>query len=156
MNIRSFITNTRGSAILWVLFLILILFTLTAVIYTGVTMYAKYQTCETELQRAATVTVNTGLVNANVRDLQLDVPGDTAQPLLEDNLTEAGWTQEDGKWAKYDDDKLIYTLEDIQISAEGKTLRIDGTFVMPSPWELGGVTEIRIPMTVLSSALYIE
>jgi len=37
-----------------------------------------------------------------------------------------------------------------------KTLRLDATFVMPSPWVAGGVTEIRIPMTVLSSVLYIE
>ena len=156
METKGFIRNQDGSAILWTLFLILILFTLTAVIYMGVTVYAKYQTCETELQRAATVTVDTGLVNANVRALQLDVPEDAVQPLLEDNLTEAGWTREDGKWTKYDDGKLIYALEDIQVTAEGKTLCIDGTFVMPSPWELGGVAEIRIPLTVFSSALYIE
>ena len=156
MKTKGFIRNQDGSSILWTLFLILILFTLTAVIYTGVTVYAKYQTCETELQRAATVTVDAGLVNASVRDLQLDVPEDAAQSLLEDNLTDTGWTQEDGSWIKRENGKLIYALEDIQITAEGKTLRIEATFVMPSLWELGGVTEIRIPMTVLSSALYIE
>lgn len=156
MNIRNFMKNTRGSAILWTLFLILIFFTLSFVVYSGVTVYAKYQTCETELQRAATVTVDAGLLNENVRDLQLDVPEDAVQSLLEDNLTESGWAQENGKWAKYDDGNLIYALEDIQITAEGKTLRIDGTFVMLSPWKLGSVTEISIPMTVLSSALYIE
>lgn len=153
---RRFLQDKRGSAIIWTLFLILIFFTFSFVVYSGVTIYAKYQTCETELQRAATVTVDTGLLNANVRDLQLDVPEDAAQLLLEDNLTEADWTQEGGKWAKYDGGKLIYALENIQITTEGKTLRIDGTFVMPSPWAVGDITEIRIPMTVLSSALYIE
>lgn len=153
---RRFLQDTRGSAILWTLFLILILFTLTAVIYTGVTVYAKYQTCETELQRASTITVDAGLVNANVRDLQLDVPEGAAQSLLEDSLTEAGWTQEDGCWIKRDNGKLICGLEDIQITAEEKTLRFETMFVMPSPWTVGGISEIHIPMTVLSTVLYIE
>ena len=156
MNIRCFIKDMRGSAIIWTLFLILILFTLTFVAYTGITVYAKYQTCETELQRAATVAVDTGLINANVRDLQLDVQADTAQSLLEESLTDAGWTKEDGSWVKYNGDKLIYALEDMQASVQEKTLRIDGTFAMPSPWTVGGKAEIRIHMTVLSSVLYIE
>lgn len=151
---RRFLKDTRGSAILWTLFLIITLFTLSAVIYTCVMVYAKYQTCETELQRAITVTVDAGLVNENVRDLQLYVC-ESAQPLLEDNLTDAGWTQGDDGWIRRNDEKIIYALEDIYISVEGKTLCIEATFVMLSPWELGSMTEIRIPMTVLSSALYI-
>ena len=153
---RRFLQDTRGSAILWTLFLILILFMLTFVVYTGTTVYAKYQTCETELERAALVTVDAGLLNTNVRDLQLNVPADAAQSLLEENLADAGWTREDGRWVKYNGDKLVYALEGAQLSVQEKTLRLDATFVMPSPWVAGGVTEIRIPMTVLSSVLYIE
>jgi hypothetical protein len=153
---RRFLQDTRGSAILWTLFLIIILFMLTFVVYTGTTVYAKYQTCETELERAALVTVDAGLLNANVRDLQLDVPADVAQSLLENNLTEAGWAREDGRWVKYDGDKLICALEDAQLSVQEKTLRLDAMFVMPALWAMSGVMEIRIPMTVLSSVLYIE
>jgi len=120
---RRFLQDTRGSAILWTLFLILILFMLSFVVYTGTTLYAKYQTCETELERAALVTVDAGLLNANVRDLQLDIPADVAQSLLENNLTEAGWTHEDGRLVKYDGDKLIYALEDARLSVQEKTLR---------------------------------
>jgi len=153
---KHFLQDTRGSAILWTLFLIIILFTLTTVIYTGVTVYAKYQTCETELQRATTVTVDAGLLNANMRDVQLDIPADAAQSLLEENLMELDWIQEDASWMKRDDGKLIYALEDVQVTIEEKTLRIDAMFVMPSSWTVGGIGEIRIPMTVLSSVLYIE
>lgn len=156
MKIRRFMKSRDGSALIWTLFLILMLFTLTFVVYTGVMVYAKYQSCETELQRASTVTVDGSMINANVRDLSLDIPADTAQVLLEENLTEAGWAQEDGSWVKRDSGKLIYALEDAQISAEGKTLRIDAVFAMPSPWTVGGIYEIRIAMTVLSSVLYIE
>ena len=153
---RHFLQDTRGSAILWTLFLILIFFTLSFVVYSGITVYAKYQTCEAELQRATTVTVDAGLLNANMRDVQLDVPADAAQSLLEENLMESDWIQEDASWMKRDDGKLIYALEDVQVTIEEKTLRIDAMFVMPSPWTVGGIGEIRIPMTVLSSVLYIE
>jgi hypothetical protein len=153
---RRFFHDRRGSAIIWTLFLILILFTLSFVVYSGVTVYAKYQTCETDLQCAAIITVDAGLLNANMRDVQLDVPASAAQLLLEENLTEAGWMQEDENWTKRDNGKLIYALEDMQIAAEGKTLRIEATFVMPYPWMVGGIGEIRIPMTVLSSVMYIE
>lgn len=153
---RRFLQDTRSSAILWTLFLILILFMLSFVVYTGTTVYAKYQTCETELERAALVTVDAGLLNANARDLQLDIPADVAQSMLENNLTEARWAREDGRWVKYDRDKLIYALEDARLSVREKTLRLDAMFVMPAPWAMGGVTEIRIPMMVLSSVMYIE
>ena len=153
---KRFFQDTRGSAILWTLFLILFLFTLSFVVFTGTTIYAKYQTCETELERAALVTVDAGLLNANVRDLQLDVPADAAQTLLEENLADAGWAREDGRWVKYDGDKLIYAFEDTQLLVQEKTLRLDATFVMLSPWEFGSISEIRIPITVLSSVLYIE
>jgi len=153
---RHFFKDTRGSAILWTLFLILILFTLSFVVYTGTTVYAKYQTCETELERAALVTVDAGLLNTNVRDLQLNVPAAAAQSLLEENLADAGWAREDGRWVKYNGEKLAYALEGAQLSVQEKTLRRDATFVMLSPWEFGSISEIRIPITVLSSVLYIE
>ena len=118
---RHFFQDTRGSAILWTLFLILILFTLSFVVYTGTVVYAKYQTFETELERAAIVTVDAGLLNTNVRDLQLDIPEDAAQSLLEENLADAGWAHEDGRWVKYDGGKLIMRLRTRNFRCRGKT-----------------------------------
>ncbi len=153
---RRFIKDIRGSAVIWTLFLILIFFTLTFVVYTGVMIYAKYQTCETELERAATVTVDAGLLNANVRDLVLDIPAVSAHSLLDDNLIELGWTKEDGYWVKRDGGKLIYALEDMQMTVAEKTMQIDAVFTMPMPWQIDGIDEIQIPIKVLSSVLYLE
>lgn len=153
---RRFFRDTRGSTPIWAAFAILILFMLSFVVYAGVTVYAKYQTCETELERAATVTVDMSMVNPNVRDSVLNIPAVPAKTLLTDNMTGAGWTQEDGNWVKRDGGKLIYGLEDMEITVEEKTMRIDAVFAMPLPWAIGGMDEIRIPMKVLSSVLYIE
>lgn len=156
MKIRRFFQDTRGSAPIWVAFAMLTLFTLSFVVYSAVTVYAKYQTCETELERAAFVTVDISMVNPNVRDSVLNIPDLPANALLTDNLTGAGWTREDGNWMKRDGGKRIYSLEDMEITVEEKTIRIKAIFSMPAPWALGGMDEIRIPMEVRSSVLSIE
>ncbi len=152
---NRFIKETRGSAVIWTAFLILILFTLAFVVYTGVTVYAKYQACENELQRAATAAVNKSLVNPNVRDLELDIPDILDQSLLEENLINAGWSQDGGCWVKRDGSKWVYSLEAMQIKVEEKSMLIDATFVMPLPWAIGSQMEIKIPITVRSSVLYL-
>ena len=153
---RRFFQDTHGSTPIWAAFAILILFTLSFVVYSAVTVYAKYQTCETELERASVVTVDMSMVNPNVRDSVLNIPVIPAKALLEANLTDAGWTRVDGNWTKRDGGKLIYSLEDMKITVEEKTMQIKATFAMPAPWTIGGMDEIRIPMEARSSVLYIE
>lgn len=153
---KRFIREQSGSALIWSLFIILILFTLTFVVYSGVTVYAKYQTCENELQRAATVTVDKSMVNANVRDLELNVPSASAINLLEDNLMDAGWIKYDGGWEKRDGEKLICNFEDMEIEVHDRTLQIEAMFVMPLPWAIGDMFIVRIPMKVRASILYVD
>ena len=153
---KRFWKDNSGSALIWVVFLILILMTLSAVVYAGVTVYAKYQACETEVQRAATVTVDKNMLNANVRDLILDVPAECAEESFYVSLTEIGWTLEDGCWNRYEDERLIYSLENMTVEVEGKTMGISATIVIPLPWEIGDIGIVRIPMNVRSSVLYIE
>jgi len=153
---KRFFREKGGGAPIWVAFAILILFTLSFVVYSAVTVYAKYQTCETELERAAIVTVDMSMANPNVRDSVLNIPAIPAKTLLTNNLTDTGWTQEDGNWMKREGGKLIYSLEDMEITIEEKTMRIKAMFSMPAPWTIGGMDEIRIPMEVRSSVLYIE
>lgn len=152
---KRFLKEQNGNAVLWALFTILILCILSAVVYSAVTVYANYQAAEAELQRAATMSADISMENANVRDLQLDIP-DSAETQLEDNLTEAGWVNEDNVWVRYDGDEALYSLKDMQVEITGTTMRIDATFVMPTPWSVDGVEKISIPMTVLSSVLYIK
>ncbi len=153
---KRFWKDDTGSALIWMVILILILITLSAVAYAGVTVYAKYQTCETEIQRAATVTVDKNMLNANVRDLILDVPTESAEESFYASLTETGWALEDECWNRYEDGKSVYSLEDIFVTVDGKTVSISATMVIPLPWEIGAVGKVSIPMNVRSSVLYIE
>lgn len=153
---KRFWKDNTGSALILAVFLILILMTLSAVVYAGATVYAKYQACETEVQRAATVTVDKNMLNANVRDLMLDVPAESAEESFYVSLTETGWTLEDGSWNRYEDGKLIYSLEDMTVEIEGKSMSISATLAIPLPWVIGDLSIVRIPMNVRSSILYIE
>lgn len=153
---KRFWKEDTGSALLWMVFLILILITLSAVTYAGVTVYAKYRTCETELQRAAIVTVDKSMLNANVRDLILDVPADSAEESFYASFTETGWALEDECWNRYEDGKSVYSLEDMSVTVDGKTVSISATMVIPIPWEIGDIGKVSIPLKVRSSVLYVE
>jgi hypothetical protein len=153
---KKFLNNENGSALIWALFLILILCTLSFVIYSAITVYAKYQMCENELQRAAAVTADKTMVNASVRDLQLGIPDDSAVEMFEDNLLQSGWIQKDGKWLKEDGGKIHYSLEDMEIEVQDRTMKINATFAMPLPWGIGDISLVHIPMQVRASILYIN
>ena len=153
---KHFFRDVSGNTSIWAAFLIIILFTLSFVVYSAVTVYAKFQICEKELERASIVAVDTSMINSNVRDSLLDIPAIPAQTLLANNLSKAGWVQEGGAWAKREEDKLVYSLEDMTVEIEGKAMRIDAVFSMPSPWMIGDTDEIHMPIQVRSSILYIE
>jgi hypothetical protein len=138
------------------LFLILILCTLSVVIYSAVIVYANYQAAEAELQRAATISADISMENANVRDLVLDVPAISASESFYANLTEAGWVKKDNVWVRYDGDEKLYSLADMQVEITDMTIRIDATFGMPLLWEIGDMSNVRIPMRIQASILYVD
>lgn len=153
---RRFLKDTSGNAVISAVFIILIFCTLAFVIYAGVTVSSKYQAAETELQRAAIVAIDTCMINPNVRDADFDIPAASAESVLKNNLTELGWTIPDsGSWVKQNEDKLVYKLDDVVINIDDKTMRIDSDFVTPLPWAIGGLTEVKIPMQIRESVLYI-
>lgn len=152
---RNLIKNQDGNAVLWALFAILILCILSVAVYSAVTVYSNYQTAEAELHRAATMSADSSMENANVRDMQLDIP-DSAEAQLEDNLTEAGWVNEDNDWVRYDGDEALYSLEDMQVEITDMSMQIDATFVMTLPWEIGDMSNVRIPVRIRSSILYVD
>nr|HML47816.1 hypothetical protein [Clostridia bacterium] len=108
------IKDKNGSAHLWAIFILLAMVMLTVVIYNGVTVYTKYQSAETELQRAVTVTVDGSLQNAAVRDLVLDVPA-IGEELLFDHLRELGYERSGADWVKRADGKTVYTLTGLTV-----------------------------------------
>jgi len=155
MRMKRLLYDRSGSAYLWAAFIVLALIMLAAVVYNGVMVYAKYQTVETELQRAATVTVDRSMRNEAIRDLILDVPAD-AEEILLDQLRELGYKQRGSDWVKRFSGKTVYTLEDMKIEVDGRAVKVTAMLAIPLLWETGGAPVVRIPIQVQASVLYIE
>lgn len=150
------IKDKKGSAYLWAAFVLLAMVMLAAVVYNGVGIYTKYQAAETELQRAATVTVDGSMENAAVRDLVLDIPAADAEELFFDNLRELGYEQSGGDWTKRIDNNTIYSLTDLEIKTEGSVMSVTAVLSVPLLWETGSAAVVRIPIQARSSVLYIK
>lgn len=150
------IKDKNGSANLWAIFILLAMVMLTAVVYNGVTVYTKYQDAETELQRAVTVTVDGSMENAAVRDLVLDVPATEAEELFFDNLRELGYAQSGGDWVKRVDGKTVYTLTELEVVTDGRSMMVTAVLSVPLLWESGSMSAIRISIQTRTSVLYIE
>lgn len=150
------IKDKKGSANLWAAFILLAMVMLAAVVYNGVVVYTKYQAAETELQRAATVTVDGSMKNAAVRDLILDIPAANAEELFFDNLRELGYVQSGGDWVKRVDDKTVCTLTEIEVVTDGRSMTVTAVLSVPVLWETGSISAVRIPIQARTSVLYIQ
>jgi hypothetical protein len=151
------IKDTRGSAPLWAAFIAFVLCILAIVAYTGATLYSKYQAAQTELERAANISIDRNMVNSNVRDLLLDIPAVPTLVEFEDNLADAGWEQvSDGAWDKRVDGKLIYAVRGLDADVHDRYLDISCSLVLPLPWAMGNFSEVEIPMAVRSEVLYLN
>jgi hypothetical protein len=151
-----FIKEQKGSALLLSLFISLILITLSFLVYSGITIYANYQACENELQQAAIISADMNMENANIRDLLLDIPPESAKSAMEENLIGSGWTLEDGKWTKRESGKAIYSFKNAELEIKDKTMHLSGVFLMPLPWAFGDISIVSIPMHIRASILYLD
>ena len=122
-------------------FIAIVLCMLSIVAYTGATLYSTYQAAQTELERAANISVDHSLMNKNVRDLLLDIPETDSMQAVNDNLIQAGYIQEsEDSWVRTVNGKTYYSLKDMQVSVTGEVLDITATVSMPLPWDVGSIT----------------
>lgn len=154
---KRFFQDTRGSALIWAAFALLILFTLSFVVYTGLMVYTKYSACETELERAAVIAVDMNMENSNIRDVYINIPKQPALTDLENNLIAAGLVQSSSHaWKKLEDDELLYEIRSLNVTVHDEWVELSGLFSMPLPWTIGGQTEISIPIAVRSRVIFLD
>ena len=154
---KRFIKDTQGSTSLLAAFLAAALCILAVVVYAGAMVYSNYQTARTDLERAAIVSIDKNMLNPNVRDLEFNIPENTALAEFENNLTLIGLDQEsNGTWQRFNDQALVYEFQDLSPSVHGEWLDVTGVFVMSVLWSFGDITEVSIPITVRSKVLYLD
>ena len=154
--LKRFARDNRGSANLWVAFCILIFFMLAAVLYNAHTLYSKYYAVEEELTRCASITMDSNIRNAKLRDVITDVQYQPVVSVLEQNLTDRGWTREATDWAKYENGRWAYRLTNMNTSVSGSNLHLTATVTIPLPWKMANQLTVQFPLDLYAKILYIN
>lgn len=154
--LKHFARDNRGSANLWVAFCILIFFMLAAVLYNAHTLYSKYYAVEDELTRCASITMDSNIRNAKLRDVITDVQYQPVVSVLEQNLANRGWTREATGWAKYENGRWAYRLTNMNTSVSGSNLHLTATVTIPLPWKMANQLTVQFPLDLYAKILYIN
>lgn len=154
--LKRFARDNRGSANLWVAFCVLIFFMLAAVLYNAHTLYSKYYAVEDELTRCASITMDSNIRNAKLRDVITDVQYQPVVSVLEQNLTDRGWTREATGWAKYENGRWAYRLTNMNTSVSGSNLHLTATVTIPLPWKMANQLTVQFPLDLYAKILYIN
>ena len=154
---KAFLKDQRGDAALWSAFIILLLTIFAMVIYTAFLLYSKYEAAQTELERAANVTVDYTAVNSNVRDIVLDIPADNAIAGFEKKMNEAGFEKvSDDDWIKTEDGLIVYQLEGLNIDIKNEIFTVTASMQIHIPWAIANKIYVTLPIRVVSKVLYIS
>ena len=152
---RTFVVQQSGSAPLWTAFIAIVLISFSLLIYTGMTVQTNYRQAQTELERAANISLDVTLKNPAVRDIQLGVPISSVQTKLAENLLKAGFTRNaDGDWQRLKDGKAVYTLKDWQMLQQGEQYQVSGMLKIPLLW--GPETAVEIPIRTNVQVIFLD
>jgi len=153
---KKFWQDTRGSSSLWAAFFCLILCTFSILIYTGATIYTKYHIAQTELERAATVSVDETLENPAIRDLITDVSSSKVIKAVENNLMQVGYQKaKSGEWRKEVNGKWICSFQDLNLSVTGDQLYVSANLSLPLPWHIDEAV-VSLPITFQTKVLFLN
>ncbi|HEX2994651.1 MAG TPA: hypothetical protein VHP14_07500 [Anaerolineales bacterium] len=154
---KRFCRDTRGSTPLWAAFITVILCMFSVLTYTGATLYSAYRTAQTELERAASISIDMNMENRNVRDLVMDIPQESTLADLENNLSLSGLTRDaDGAWKRFSGEQLVYEFKNLHAEANDDVMEVSGEFVLPLPWAIGNQMKIAVPISFQTKVIYLD
>ena len=154
-KLRMFVAQQSGSAVLWTAFIAIVLISFSLLIYTGMTVQTNYRQAQTELERAANISLDVNLKNPAVRDIQLGVPISSVQTKLDENLLKAGFARNiDDDWQRLKNEKAVYTLKNLQMLQQGEQYQVSGMLKMPLLW--GPETAVEIPIHANVQVIFLD
>lgn len=148
--------DENGNTFIWAAVIILALCMLMAVVYNVIFIYTNVNTAKLDMERATVVTVNESLINENVRDLIHAIPETLAVDYFYSNLENAGYIKSGSTYIKKENGQEKYSISNIELTFDGELMEITADFSIPLLWEIGDISEIIIPIKMLSRVYYIE
>lgn len=149
------IRQKSGSAPLWTIFIAIMLISFSLLIYTAMSLRNNYMQAQTELERAANVSINVNMQNQSVRDIQITPDLPSVKASLEQNLVDLGYEKvSDTSWRMKKADKTIYLLKDLQLIQDQDQIQLQGELEISLL--AGDMATVTIPIETKVQALFIE
>jgi len=144
-----------GSAPLWTIFIAILLISFSLLIYTAMSLRTNYMQAQSELERAANISINVNVQNQSVRDIQMKPDLSSVKSSLEQNLTDVGYEKiSDTRWRMKKADKTIYTLQNLQLKQNQDQILLQGQLEISLL--AGDMASVIIPIETKVQALFFE
>lgn len=144
-----------GSAPLWTIFIAIILISFSLLIYTMMSLRTNYMQAQTEIERAANISIGINLQNQSVRDIQMSPDLLSVKASLEQNLSQLGYEKiSEGSWRMKKADKTVYTLRNLLLVQDQDQILLSGELVIPLL--TGEMASVTIPVQTTVQAIFIE
>lgn len=147
--------DRQGSAILWAIIIVIILMMIAAVLYNVFVLRSNYLSVRNELERCASVSLNSNVLNPNLRDMIIDVETAPVQTVLEGKLRASGWTGSGGSWEKKSGARTVYRMTGMHIEISGSRLRLHATVQIPLPLGVENSLMVAYPVDIYARIRYI-
>jgi len=149
------IRQKTGSAPLWTIFIAIMLISFSLLIYTAMSLRNNYLQAQTELERAANISIDINLQNQSVRDIQITPDLPRIKASLEQNLVGFGYEKvSDTSWRMTKADKTIYLLKDLQLIQDQDQIHLQGELEISLL--AGDIATVTIPIETKVQAIFIE
>ena len=149
------IRQKTGSAPLWTIFIAIMLISFSLLIYTAMSLRNNYLQAQTELERAANVSINVNMQNQSVRDIQITPDLASVKASLEQNLVDLGYEKvSDTRWKMTNADKTIYLLKYLQLIQDQDQIQLWGE--LDISLLAGDMATVTIPIETKVQAIFIE
>ena len=149
------IRQKSGSAPLWTIFIAILLISFSLLIYTAMSLRSNYLQAQTELERAANVSIDINMQNQSVRDIQMKPDLPSIKASLEQNLVDLGYEKvSDTSWRMTKADKTIYLLKDLQLIQDQDQIHLQGELEISLL--AGEMATITVPIETNVQAIFID
>ena len=149
------IRQKTGSAPLWTIFIAIMLISFSLLIYTAMSLRNNYLQAQTELERAANVSINVNMQNQSVRDIQITPDLPSVKASLEQNLVDLGYEKlSDTSWRMTKADKTINSLTNLQLIQDQDQIHLWGELEISLL--AGDMATVTIPIETKVQAIFIE
>ena len=156
--LKRLVGDRRGSALMWTMFLIIILVIVAMMLYTVFSTVSKVRSVEAELKRCASVVLDKTTINSELRDVIITLRTRNIEREVRENLRENGWVESSGSWEREINGETRCRIRNllVNVDADSELLTLSADVQIPLLKSMGDISNMTFPLKIYSKILYIS